>query len=194
VLSLQHGSDTSCDIGRVKINEREEKRSASVILCGCAPTPVRSLRLEVCLRLKLQWELQVTAVETIHLFTCGAAVGLCWTLGLISAAGIALKHSHWHKYNCTVCVGAEALLRVFSLRKTSLACCTFLWGLRALVILKPGLSSWQKIGLLKLGVFLFELYPIHSLCCLPERLPICLCVQGAAIPTLTLFSLLDCLS
>lgn len=91
------GWDTSCDIGRVKISKSEEKGSASVILCGCAPTPGRSLCLDVCLRFKLQWEVQVTAVEIIHLFICRAAIRLCWTLGVIFATGIALKHSRWHK-------------------------------------------------------------------------------------------------
>ena len=113
----------SCDIGRVKISKREEKGSASVILCGCALTPGRSLCLEVCLRFKLQWEVQVTAVEIIHLFICSAVIRLCWTLGVIFAAGIAQKHSHWRKYSYTICMGAESLLWVFSLGKTSLACC-----------------------------------------------------------------------
>lgn len=87
----------SCDTGRVKISKREEKRSASLILCGCTPTPGQKSLLEVCLRFKLLWEVQVTAVEIIHLFICSAAIRLVWTLGVIFAAGIALKHSHWHK-------------------------------------------------------------------------------------------------
>lgn len=67
-------------IGRGKVSKREEKGSASVILCDRAPTPGRSLRLEVCLHFKLPWEMQVTAVEIIHLLICSAAIRLCWAL------------------------------------------------------------------------------------------------------------------
>lgn len=87
----------SCDTGRVKISKREEKESASVILGGYAPSPGRSLLLEVCWHFKLQWEVQVTAVEIIHLFICSAVIRLCWTLGILFTGGIAVKHCHGHK-------------------------------------------------------------------------------------------------
>lgn len=180
----------SCDIGRVEITKREEKGSASVILCGCAPTPGRSLHLQVCLCFKLQWEVQVTAVETIHLFICSTGIRLCWTLGIIFAAGSALKHSHWHK------------IQLYNLHE-GLSHCFGYFHLGRLL--------WLLVKYLSLGtqgtcdseirpVFLAEdrtfkggggVYLTCTLCslrCLSERHPVCLCAHGlrAAIPTLAL--------
>lgn len=107
--------------------------------------------------------MQVTAVEIIHLFILSAAVRLCWTLGIAFAAGIALKHGHWHKMQ--LCMSAWGLSHCFG---------HFHWGRLHWLLVKY--LSWGTRGTcnyeirvvflvedvtFKLGVFLFDLFPMQ---------------------------------